>query len=69
MDEKGNVYISNGLGVTAFDPTGAKVLGIPIKGGATNNVFGGKDNNTLFITGPSDKLTSVKMNVKGVEKF
>ena len=69
MDEKGNIYISNGLGITAFDPAGTKVLGIPIKGGATNNVFGGKDNNTLFITGPSDKLTSVKMNVKGVEKF
>ncbi|PJJ84168.1 SMP-30/gluconolactonase/LRE family protein [Mucilaginibacter auburnensis] len=69
MDEKGNVYISNGLGITAFDPTGAKVLSIPIKGGATNNVFGGADNKTLFITGPSTKLTSIKMNVKGVEKF
>lgn len=69
MDEKGNIYISNGLGINGFDPTGAKVLTIPIKGGATNNVFGGPDNNILFITGPSDKLTSVKMNVKGVEKF
>jgi gluconolactonase len=69
MDEKGNVYISNGLGITAFDPAGAQVLKIPIKNGATNNVFGGPDNNILFITGPSDKLTSVKMNVKGVEKF
>lgn len=69
MDEKGNVYISNGLGITAFDPAGTQVLKIPIKGGATNNVFGGPDNNILFITGPSDKLTSVKMNVKGVEKF
>ena len=69
MDEKGNIYISNGIGVTAFDKTGAKVLTIPIKGGATNNVFGGPDNNILFITGPSDKLTSIKMNVKGVEKF
>ncbi|GAB2976550.1 SMP-30/gluconolactonase/LRE family protein [Mucilaginibacter puniceus] len=69
MDEKGNIYISNGLGITAFDPAGNQVLKIPIKGGATNNVFGGPDNNILFITGPSDKLTSVKMNVKGVEKF
>lgn len=69
MDEKGNIYISNGIGVTAFDPAGNKVLTIPIKGGATNNVFGGPDNNILFITGPSDRLTSIKMNVKGVEKF
>jgi gluconolactonase len=69
MDEKGNVYISNGIGVTAFDPAGTQVLKIPIKGGATNNVFGGEDNKTLFITGPSDKLTSIRMNVKGVEKF
>ena len=69
MDEKGNVYISNGLGITAFDSTGVKVLGIPIKGGATNNVFGGQDNKTLFITGPADKFTSIKMNVQGVENF
>ena len=38
-------------------------------GGATNNVFGGHNNKTLFITGPIDKLTSLKMNVRGVEKF
>lgn len=69
MDEKGNVYISNGLGITAFDPAGTQVLRIPIPGGATNNVFGGPDNNILYITGPSSKLTSIKMNVKGVEKF
>lgn len=69
MDEKGNIYISNGLGITAFDATGLKVLSIPIKGGATNNVFGGADNKTLFITGPSNKFTAIKMNVAGVEKF
>src|SRR5690606_22141734 len=69
MDEKGNVYISNEYGVTAFDPGGNKILNIPTGGGATNNVFGGSNNKILFITGPIDKLTSIKMNVKGVERF
>ena len=68
MDERGNIYISNGLGVTAFDPKGNKAFNLPV-GGATNNVFGGQNNKTLFITGPVDKLTALKMNVKGVEKY
>jgi gluconolactonase len=69
MDERGNIYISNGLGVTAFDPHGNKIFTVPIPGGATNNVFGDHNNKTLFITGPVDKLTAIKMNVKGVERF
>ena len=69
MDERRNIYISNGLGVTTFDPTGKKILSIPINGGATNNVFGGQNEKTLFITGPATMLTSLKMNVRGVEKF
>ena len=69
MDEKGNVYISNGFGVVAFDPRGNQVLTIPTGGGATNNVFAGHDEKTLFITGPVDRVTSIRMNVKGVERF
>jgi gluconolactonase len=69
MDEKGNIYISNGLGVTAFDPGGNKILNIPTGSGATNNVFAGPNEKTLFITGPVDRITAVKMKVKGVEKF
>lgn len=69
MDEHGNIYISNGFGITAFDPNGNKVLNIPLANGATNNVFGGKENKTLFITDGSGNLTSIKMNVKGVERF
>jgi len=69
MDERGNIYISNGLGITVFDPTGTKVLSIPMNGGATNNVFGGENEKTLFITSGSGNLTSIKMNVRGVEKF
>ena len=68
MDERGNIYISNGLGVTAFDPKGNKIM-IPTGSGATNNVFGGQNNKTLFITGPVDKITALKMKVKGVEKY
>jgi len=69
MDERGNIYISNGLGVVVFDPKGTKLVTIFVGGGATNNVFGGKDQKTLVITGPVDKLNSLKMNVKGIEKF
>lgn len=69
MDERKNIYISNGLGVVVFDPTGKKLVTIFTGGGATNNVFGGTDNKTLVITGPTDKLNSLKMNVKGIEKF
>lgn len=69
MDHQGNIYISNGLGVKVFDPEGNDILTINTGGGATNNVFAGKDETTLFITGPVDRVTAVKMNVKGVEKF
>jgi gluconolactonase len=81
MDARGNVYVSNGLGVTAFNKSGVRVLNIPA-GGGTNNVFGGKDNKTLFMTGTfSRRLTpttprrqfgylyQLEMNVKGVEQF
>ena len=68
MDELGNIYVSGGAGVNAFDPGGNKILTIS-PGGGTNNVFAGKNNKLLFITGPVDRVTSVKMNVKGVERF
>ncbi|MEI9945332.1 MAG: SMP-30/gluconolactonase/LRE family protein [Chitinophagaceae bacterium] len=68
MDERGNIYISNGLGITAVDSTGKRIFNIPVRG-ATNNVFGGKDGKTLFITGPTDRVSAIKMSVKGVEKY
>jgi len=67
MDELGNIYISNGTGVMAFDPDGNNILNIPIAGGATNNTFAGRDNKLLFITGPVDRITAIRMNVKGSE--
>lgn len=69
MDDRGNIYISNGFGVVVFDPAGKELVRIFTGGGATNNVFGGSDGKTLFITGPIDKVNGLKMNVKGVEKF
>lgn len=48
MDEKGNIYISNGLGVTALDSAGNKILNIPTGGGATNNVFAGENNKIIY---------------------
>lgn len=80
MDELGNIYVSSGSGLNAYDPkTGNKILTIPTGGGATNNVFAGKNNKLLIITGGGltsppwpnnqDRLTSVQMNVKGVERF
>ena len=68
LDELGNIYVSGGVGVNAYDPkTGNKILTIPA-GGGTNNVFAGKNNKLLFITIP-DRVASVKMNVQGVERF
>ena len=65
MDELGNVYISNGQGVMAFDPQGNNILRIPTGGGATNNTFAGRNDKILFITGPVNSVTAVKMSVKG----
>ncbi len=69
MDELGNVYISNGEGVMAFDPDGNNILRIGIQGGATNNTFAGRDGKTLFITGPVDKVTAIRMKVKGARNW
>jgi gluconolactonase len=67
MDEHGNIYISNGTGVMAFDPDGNNILNIPIAGGATNNTFAGRDGRLFFITGPADSVTAIRMNVRGAD--
>ena len=69
MDELGNIYISNGQGVMAFDPKGNNILKIPTGSGATNNTFAGRNNKILFITGPVDRVTAIKMNVKGAANW
>ena len=67
MDERGNVYIANNRGVTAFDKRGKRILNIPVPPGGSNNItFGGRDGKTLFITG-QDKVYGLKMRVKGAD--
>lgn len=69
MDERGNIYMTNSQGVSAFDSKGNKVLNVPTGQGWTANlVFAGPDQKTLFITA-LDKVFTLKMNVKGREKF
>ena len=69
MDDRGNVYVATNMGVDVYNPDGTNLLTIFTGGGATNNVFAGSDQKTLFITGPVDKVNSLQMNVSGVEKF
>jgi gluconolactonase len=65
IDNEGNVYLT-GNGVTVFNPAGEKIEHIKIREPWTANVcFGGKDQDTLFITA-SKSLYSVKMRTKGV---
>jgi gluconolactonase len=67
MDELGNVYVASG-GIQAYDPSGQHILFIPTGGGATNVTFASQNNKLLFITGPVDKVTAIKMKVKGADK-
>ena len=65
IDEKGNIYITGGKGVTVFDKTGAKLGNISIPQSWTSNLcFGGKDMKSLYITA-SKGLYRMRMNVKG----
>ncbi len=67
IDERGNVYITNANGVTAYSPEGEKLLNIPTGEDWTANVcFGGKGRSTLFITA-SKGFYAMEMNVKGVK--
>ena len=65
IDNEGNVYIT-GKGVTVFNSAGEKIDHIDIPESWTANVtFGGRDNDTLFITA-SKSLYAVKTRTKGV---
>ncbi len=66
LDNKGNLYLTNGAGVTVFDKEGNQIKNIKIDEPWTANVcFGGSDKQSLFITAKSG-LYRLKMNVKGV---
>ncbi|MBE3144802.1 MAG: SMP-30/gluconolactonase/LRE family protein [Planctomycetes bacterium] len=65
IDNEGNVYLT-GNGVIVFNPAGEKIEHIRIPERWTANVcFGGKDQDTLFITA-SKSLYAVKMRTRGV---
>lgn len=67
MDCRGNVYVTNDKGVTAFSPAGEQVANIPVPQRWTANVtFGGRDRTTLFITAGTGVYT-MQMNVCGVQ--
>ncbi len=64
LDSEGNVYLT-GKGVTVYDKTGKLLEKIDIKEPWTGNVcFGGKDQQTLFITA-SKCVYTLAMRVKG----
>jgi gluconolactonase len=66
IDSEGNIYLT-GKGVFVFDPAGNKIEHIDVPEGWTANVcFGGKDQQTLFITA-SKGLYGLHMTVHGVD--
>jgi gluconolactonase len=67
LDNKGNVYLTGTVGVTAYKAKGEKVevINVPSKWTA-NLCFGGKKKNILFITA-SESVYTIQMNVHGVE--
>ncbi|MEO7049197.1 MAG: SMP-30/gluconolactonase/LRE family protein [Ferruginibacter sp.] len=68
LDEWGNIYVCADGGVQVYNPKGRNILTIPVP--SANNVFAGKDEKTLFITGGgSGMIYTQRMNIKGVEKF
>ena len=65
IDDDGNVYLT-GYGVYVYDKTGKQIEHINVPGPGTTNVcFGGKDLQTLFITG-FNRLYAIHLQVKGV---
>jgi gluconolactonase len=68
IDEQGNVYLTNSLGVTGFNQKGERIFNVPTGEGWTANVvFGGKNRDLLFITAMG-RVYGLKMKVKGVVK-
>ena len=64
LDTDGNVYLT-GKGVFIFDKTGKQIQHIPVSEPWVGNIcFGGRDQQTLFITA-SKSLYTLRMRVKG----
>jgi gluconolactonase len=64
VDSKGNLYITSGLGLQVFDPSG-KMLGIiAFPEQPANVTFGGPDLRTLYVTARTS-LYTVRMDATG----
>jgi gluconolactonase len=63
LDNRGNIYLT-GNGVTIYDRRGQKVTEIQVPEPPANVTFGGKDNQTLFVTARTS-LYAIEMQVKG----
>jgi len=63
IDNDGNIYLTTG-GVVVYDKQGKKIETIDVPESPANVCFGGRDNQTLFITARTS-LYSVGMRVKG----
>jgi len=66
IDNEGNIYLTTS-GVAVYDKQGNKIETIDVPERPANVCFGGKDNQTLFITARTS-LYSVRMRVKGAEQ-
>ena len=57
IDGKGNLYITSGLGLQVFDPTGKALGVIAFPEVPANVTFGGKDFKTLYVTARTSVYT------------
>jgi len=57
IDSRGNVYITSGIGLQVFDPTGKKLGTITFPEQPSNATFGGKDLKTLVVTARTSVYT------------
>ncbi len=63
IDARGNVYLT-GKTVTVYNRRGEKIAEIPVPEGPANVTFGGRNNQTLFITARTS-LYSVPTEIRG----
>ncbi len=68
LDERGNLYLTGGDGVTVYSPAGEKIAQIPVDEDWTGNLcFAGTDRKTLFITA-SKSVYTLTMQVVGAAR-
>ena len=68
IDDQGNVYLTNQLGVTGFNKNGERIFNVPTGENWTANVvFGGENRDMLFITAMG-RIYGLKMKVRGAVK-